>query len=92
MKTTSQRNSNIRRIFNNFSNNLYNNFLRLEFLIISNKFPDWTQKESTKNIQISKELDINIFSLEYFVIKSFSWSLNKGNNQGVLTWEMHGGP
>jgi hypothetical protein len=28
----------------------------------------------------------------YFAIKSFSWSLNMGKNQGVLTWEMHGGP
>jgi hypothetical protein len=24
------------------SNNFYNNFLRLEFLIVSNKFPNWT--------------------------------------------------
>jgi len=35
---------------------------------------------------------IDILSLEYFVIKSFSWNLNKGNDRGVLTWEMHGGP
>jgi hypothetical protein len=27
-----------------------------------------------------------------YAIKSLSWSLNKGNNQGVLTWEMHSGP
>jgi hypothetical protein len=27
------------------------------FLIVSNKFPSWTQVESTKSFQISKELD-----------------------------------
>jgi hypothetical protein len=26
--------------------------LRLEFLIVSNKFPNWTQVESTKNFNI----------------------------------------
>ncbi len=40
-----------------FFSNLYNNFLKLEFLIISNKFPNWTQVESIKNFQISKKLD-----------------------------------
>ncbi len=73
MKTKSQKSSNTKRISNNFSNNLYNNFLRLEFLIVSNKFPNWTQVESTK--KISKEFDHrhffmgilchNIFFLEF---------------------------
>ncbi len=57
MKAKSQKSSNTRRISNNFFNNLYNNFLRLEFLIVSNKFPNWTQVENTKNFQISKEFD-----------------------------------
>jgi hypothetical protein len=57
MKVKSPKKSSIRRISNNFFNNLYNNFSRLEFLIISNKFPNWTQMESTKTLQISKELD-----------------------------------
>ncbi len=52
MKEKSQKHSSTRRISNNFSNNLYNNFLRLEFLIVSNKFPNWTQVESTKNFNI----------------------------------------
>ncbi len=56
MKAKSQKNSSTRRISNNFFNNLYN-FLRLEFLIVSNKFPNWTQVESTKNFQMSKELN-----------------------------------
>jgi hypothetical protein len=57
MKAKSQKNSSTRRISNNFSNNLYNNFLRFEFLIVSNKFSNWTQVENTKNFQIFKELD-----------------------------------
>ncbi len=92
MKEKSQKSSSTRKISNKFFNNLYNSFLRLEFLIVSNKFPNWIQVDITKNFQISKELDHWTLSLEYFAIKSFSWSLNKGNNQGVLTWEMHGGP
>ncbi len=39
-----------------------------------------------------RSLTIDTFSVGYFAIKSFSWSLNMGKNQGVLTWEMHGGP
>jgi hypothetical protein len=45
-----------------------------------------------KNFKFPRNSIIDTFSLEYFAIKSFSWNLNKGNNQGVLTWEMHGGP
>jgi hypothetical protein len=45
-----------------------------------------------KNFKFLRSSIINILWLEYFFIKSFSWSLNKGNSQGVLTWEMHGGP
>ncbi len=56
MKTKSQKSSSTRRIFN-FFNNLYNNLLRLEFLIVSIKFPNWTQMESIENFQISKELN-----------------------------------
>jgi hypothetical protein len=48
--------------------------------------------ESTKNFQVYKELENDTLSLEYLAIKSFSWSLNKGNNKGILTWEIHGGP
>jgi hypothetical protein len=57
MKAKSQKNSSTRRVSNNFSNNLYNNFLRLENLIVSNKFPNWTQVENTKNFQIFEEFD-----------------------------------
>jgi len=94
MKKKSQNNSSTRRISNNFSNNLYNNFLRLDFFIVFNKFPNWIQVKNTKNktFKSLKSLIIDTISLEYFAIKSFSYSLNKGNNQGVLTWEMHGGP
>jgi hypothetical protein len=74
------------------SNNLYNDFLKLKFLIISNKFPNWTQVKSTKFFKSPRSLIIDILSLEYFVIKSFPWSLNKGNNQWVLRWKMFDGP
>ncbi len=57
MKAKSQKSSSTRRISNDFSNNLYNNFLRLEFLIVSNNFPNLIQVESTKNFQMSKELN-----------------------------------
>ncbi len=46
MKEKSQKSSSTRKISNNFSNNLYNNFLKLEFLIVSNKFPNWIQVET----------------------------------------------
>ncbi len=52
MKVKSQKNSNTRKISYNFFKNLYNNFLRLEFLIVSNKFPNWIQVESIKKFQI----------------------------------------
>ncbi len=56
-KEKSKKNSNMRIISNNFFNKLYNNFLRFEFFIVSDKFPNWTQVESTKNFQISQELN-----------------------------------
>jgi hypothetical protein len=45
-----------------------------------------------KFLKFPRNSIIDTFSLEYFAINFFSWNLNKGNNQGVLTWEMHGGP
>jgi hypothetical protein len=47
--------------------------------------------KNTKNFQISKELDHKHSFIGIFCHKILFWSLNKGNNQGVLTWEMHGG-
>ncbi len=45
-----------------------------------------------KTFKSPRSLIIDTFSLKYFAIKFFFLNLNKGNNQGVLTWKMHGGP
>ncbi len=88
MKAKSQKNSSTKSI-SNFFNNLYDNFLRLEFLMYLASFPIGLKWKIPKTF---KSPIIYIFSLEYFALKSIYWTLNKGNNQRVLTWEMHGGP
>ncbi len=74
------------------SSNLHHNFLRLEFLIVSNKFPTWIQTENTRNFQIVEEFDHTHSFTGILCYKIFFLEFEKGKNQGVLTWEMHGGP
>ncbi len=78
MKAKSQKIQALKKKSNNFFNNLYNNFLRLEFFIVSNKFPNWTQVESTKNFQISKELDHRHFFIEILCHKILFLEFKQG--------------
>ncbi len=94
MKAKSKKNSNTRRISNNFSNNLYNNFLRLEFLIVSNKFSNSTQMESAKNFQIFKELNhrhyfIGIFCQKIFFLEFEQGKQSRSFDMGNAWWTIN---
>jgi hypothetical protein len=92
MKTKPLKSSSTRRISNNFSNNLYNNFLGWNFSLYTTTSPIGFKWKLSKTKKIPRNSIIDTLSLEYFAIKSFSRNLDKGNNQGVFTWKMHGGP
>ncbi len=94
MKVKSPKKSSTRRISNNFFNNFYNNFSRLEFLIISNKFPNWTQMENTKNFQISKELDhkhsfTRIFCHKILFLESKQGKKSRSFDMGNAWWTIN---
>ncbi len=48
--------------------------------------------ENTKNFQIVEEFDHTHSFTGILCYKISFLEFEKGNNQGVLTWEMHGGP
>ncbi len=93
MKTKSQKSSSIRKIFN-FSNNLYNNLLRLEFLIVSNKFPKLDSSGKYQNFQISKELNhkhffTGIFQHKIFFLESQQGKQARSFDMGNSWWTIN---
>ncbi len=92
MKAKSPKSSSTRIISNNFCNNLHNNFHEVGILIVSNKFPNWTQVKSTKNFQISQEFDHRHFFNGIFYHKIIFLEFEQGKQPRSFDMGMHGGP